>query len=237
MKKILCLTCILALLFAITGCSPNKTYNIYYDDIMFYVTPTTQARTGDVVQVIVNSREGASFTISMDTLILSQQDIDDNLIIYEFVMPAHDVSITHKMEEQQQMNTIQIPASMSRHRISYETDYAFSGQYMVVTNPDEANLLFAGFSLAYADKIEPYPNNFFDTNIIIAFVKHEGSGSIGHSLKSATVNGNTLTLTINREVPYIGTCDMASWLCLVSVSKSMLPHGFVAQIRIVDKEV
>jgi hypothetical protein len=225
------------MLIAITGCSSSKVYNIYYDDIMLYVTPTTSAHPGDVVQVIVTAREGASFVIFMDALILSQQDVDGNLIIYEFTMPAHDVSITHQMEEQQKMNTIQIPASMSRHRISYETEYAFSGQYMVVTNPDEANTLFAGFSLAHADKIEPYPNNFFDTNIIIAFVKHEGSGSIGHSLKSATVNSNTLTLTINREVPYIGTCDMASWLCLVSVSKSMLPHGFVTQIAIIDKEV
>ena len=108
---------------------------------------------------------------------------------------------------------------------------------MVINNSDEATRLFAGFSLIYADKIEPYPENFFDNNIIIACVQHEGSGSVGHSLKGVILKENLLTVTINREVPYIGTCDMASWLCLISVSKNMLPPAMEIDIVVEKVEV
>ena len=135
------------------------------------------------------------------------------------------------------MNSITIPASMHRHRIDYSTQYAFDEKYMIIRNSDDATHLFAGFSLMYADKIEPYPEDFFDNNIIIACLQHEGSGSIGHTLKSVHMNDNALTITINREVPYLGTCDMASWLCLIAVSKTALPPAFDVEITIEKKEV
>lgn len=237
MKRILCLICILAMLLTINGCSSSKTYDIHYDDIMLYVTPTTSAHPGDVVQVIVSAREGASFIISMDTLILSQQDINDKLIIYEFVMPSHDVHITHTKEGEPSMNPITIPASMTRYRISYNTDFAFSGNHAIVTNPTEADALFAGFVLSHEDEIKPYPENFFDNNILIACIQNEGSGSVGHSLKSVILNDSTLTITINREMPYIGTCDIASWLCLISINTSLLPPEFTTHVLTIKQEV
>lgn len=135
------------------------------------------------------------------------------------------------------MQDITIPATMSRHRISYATEFAFEGKYTVVTNSDEATQLFAGFSLAYPDEVKPYPTNFFDNNILIACLQHEGSGSIVHTLKSVRMNNNVLTITINREVPYIGTCDMASWLCLIAVSKNSLPPVFDVEITMEKQEV
>ena len=152
-------------------------------------------------------------------------------------MPNHDVKIEHTTEEEKEVNDITIPASMKCHRIDYSTQFAFDGKYMVITNSEEATRLFAGFSLMYADKIEPYPEHFFDNNIIIACVQHEGSGSVGHSLKGVILKENLLTITINREVPYIGTCDMASWLCLISVSKNMLPPAMEINIVVEKVEV
>lgn len=236
MKKILCLICILALTLTITGCT-SKSYTVHYDDIMLYVTPTTEATPGQMVQVIVNAKEGASFLLNVNGVALSQHDSDEFFITYEFVMPGHDVTISHTLEEEKEMNDITIPASMHRHRIDYSTQYAFDEKYMIIRNSEDATRLFAGFSLMYADKIEPYPEYFFDNNIIIACLQHEGSGSIGHTLKSVHMNDNGLTITINREVPYIGTCDMASWLCLITISKNALPPVFDAEIIVEKQEV
>lgn len=236
MKRILCLICILALSLTITGCT-STTYTVHYDDIMCYVTPVTEARPGDIVQVIVNAQEGASFLLNVNGVELSPHDRDAHFITYEFVMPGHDVTISHTIEEEKEVNDITIPASMQRHRIDYSTQYAFDGKYMIIRNSDDATRLFAGFSLMYADKIEPYPEGFFDNNIIIACLQHEGSGSVGHSLGNVIMQDNTLTVTINREVPYLGTCDMASWLCLIAVSKNALPPVFDVEIRVEKQEV
>ena len=236
MKRILCLLCILALTLTITGCT-SKSYTVHYDDIMLYVTPTTEAAPGQMVQVIVNAKEGASFLLNVNGVELSPHDRDEFFITYEFVMPGHDVTISHKIKEEKEVNDITIPASMQRHRIDYSTQYAFDGKYMIIRNSDDATSLFAGFSLMYADKIEPYPEGFFNNNIIIAYLQHEGSGSVGHSLKSVIMQDNILAITINREVPYLGTCDMASWLCLIAVSKTALPPAFDVEITIEKKEV
>ena len=236
MKRILCLICILALSLTITGCT-STTYTVYYDDIMCYVTPVTEARPGDMVQVIVNAQEGASFLLNVNGVELSPHDRDAHFITYEFVMPGHDITISHTIEEEKEVNNITIPASMQRHRIDYSTQYAFDGKYMIIRNSDDATRLFAGFSLMYADKIEPYPEGFFDNNIIIACLQYEGSGSVGHSLENVIMQDNILTVTINREVPYLGTCDMASWLCLIAVSKTALPPAFDVEITIEKKEV
>ncbi len=236
MKKILCLICILTLLFT-TGCASSQQFAVSYDDIMLYVTPVTSAKPGDIVPVKVNAKEGASFHLYVNDIEMSPHAKDEYFITYEFVMPYNDVSIKHTIEEEKEMTDITIPASMQCHRIDYSTEYAFDGKYMVITNSEEATRLFAGFSLMYADKIEPYPENFFDNNIIIACVQHEGSGSISHSLSSVKMNGDVLTVTIHRNVPYIGTCDMASWLCLISVSKTALPPIFTVEIETENVEV
>lgn len=235
MKRILCLLCILTLSLTIIGCT--QTYAVLYDDIMLYVTPTTNASPGETVNVVVNAQEGASFIVTVNDVELSPHDCNESFITYEFIMPSHAVTIRHIIKEDMKMQDITIPATMSRHRISYATEFAFEGKYTVVTNSDEATQLFAGFSLAYPDEVKPYPTNFFDNNILIACLQHEGSGSIVHTLKSVRMNDNVLTITINREVPYIGTCDMASWLCLIAVSKNALPPVFDVEITMEKQEV
>lgn len=237
MKRLLSMLCILSMLFTAAGCASKQTYAVTYDDVMLYVTPVTQARPGDVVPVVINAREGASFLLQVNGQELSPHDRDEYFITYEFVMPNNDVKITHTIEEEKEVSDITIPASMTCHRISYSTEFAFDGKYMIVTNSEEATRLFAGFSLAYADKIEPYPENFFENNLIIACVQHEGSGSVGHSLKNVIMQDDALIVTITREVPYIGTCDMASWLCLITVSKTALPPTFDVTILTEKKEV
>lgn len=231
MKKILCLVCILLMLFTTNGCRLDKMYDVNYDDITLYVTPMTKASPGDIVKVVLNAKEGASFLLSVNNIEMSPHDKDEYFITYEFVMPYHDVMITHSIEEEVEMTDITIPASMTRHQISYMTEHAFDGKYMIIRNSDDASQLFAGFALHYPDQIQPYPENFFDNNIIIACLQHEGSGSVGHELRSVKMNGDMLTIVIQRKVPYIGTCDMASWLCLIAVNKAALPPAFTVEIE------
>lgn len=236
MKRILSLFCIFSMLFTITGCT-FQTYSIDYDDATVYVTPKTKAKPGDMVSVVVNTPEGADFFLYVNGYELSPHKQNATQLTYEFMMPYNDVYITHDIKEFPDMNDIRIPASMQCLRISYSTEFAFSGKYVIVRNMQEADALFAGFSLAYAENIQTYPENFFENNLIVAFLQHEGSGSVSHSLDCVTFKDGVLTITINRHVPSIGTCDMASWLCVTAISKQALPDMFGVEIISQEKGV
>ena len=234
MKRLLSMLCILSMLFTAAGCAFSKTYTINYDDIMVYVTPVTQARPGDVVTVVVNAQECASFLFYTNDALLSAHTRDEYFITYEFVMPFNNVTITHIEQEELTMNQLTIPATMRTYRIDYSTPYSFEGEYVIVTNREESEKLFAGFSLRNTENIQPYPKDFFENNILIACVQYEGSGSVTHSLKNVTLNNDQLFVTITRNVPSIGTCDIATHLCLISVSKKALPEDMSVIIQIED---
>lgn len=227
MKKLISLTLCLLILVGATGCSFAR-YNITYDDASFFIETIDSAKPGDVIKLRTLNSEKAYFYTN--GVALSPKHKDETYTTYEFIMPPHDVHITHVMEEEPMNTPISIPASMQCLRISYSTEFAFTGKYMIVRNMEEASALFAGFSLAYPDKVETYPENFFENHILVAYVQHEGSGSVSHSLKKVFNEEGMTKIVITRHVPYIGTCDMASWLCLISIDKTMLSDPLVLQI-------
>ena len=66
-----------------------------------------------------------------------------------------------------------------------------------------------------------YDDNWFSSHKLLVVVLEEGSGSISHTV--AEVNG--LGVTIQREIPEVGTCDMAEWHILIEVDKDVYVHS------------
>lgn len=58
-----------------------------------------------------------------------------------------------------------------------------------------------------------YDAAFFQSNRLLAVVLQEPSSSITHTITSVTQE----TVTINRQVPPVGDCDMAFWLILAEL--------------------
>ena len=71
------------------------------------------------------------------------------------------------------------------------------------------------------DAIEKYDDSWFSSHKLLVVVLEEGSGSIRHTV--AEVNG--LGVTIQREIPEVGTCDMAQWHILIEVDKDLYVHS------------
>lgn len=233
MKKVLCLICILFCVYM--TCLSSPAFNITYDDALLYTNPIRNAEPGELVQIKVNIIEDASFSIFIDDILLSENTKYEDFVMYEFIMPNHDVKISHTIDERKfNMTNITIPATMKTYRISYATEHAFNGEYMIVTDKEMSEQLFAGFVLRNPENIQQYPRDFFENNILIAYVQYEGSGSVTHSLKNVTLNNDQLFVTITRNIPSIGTCDIATHLCLISVSKKALPEDMSVVIQIED---
>ena len=66
-----------------------------------------------------------------------------------------------------------------------------------------------------------YDDNWFSSHKLLVVVLEEGSGSVSHTV--AEVNG--LGVTIQREIPEVGTCDMAEWHILIEVDKDLYVHS------------
>lgn len=235
-QKIVWLLIPLLICYNMMGCTSN-TFHIEYDDIMLYVTPISEARPGDVVQVHVTAREGKSFLLYANDILLSMHQRDEYFITYEFIMPYRNVTVTHSIQEEPQMNPIVIPATMQTHHIDYSTPHTFNDDYHIITTKEDAEKFLAGFSFHDTEKAEIYTEDFFQKNIIVACMQHEGSGSITHSLKNVILDANHLNITIVRHVPSIGTCDMASYLCLIAISTQCLPTHYNIAISTIQENI
>ena len=70
------------------------------------------------------------------------------------------------------------------------------------------------------DGIEKYDETYFSEHILALVVLEEPSGSIRHEVEEVFINDGVLTFQIKRNVPEVGTSDMAQWHIIVEMKKS-----------------
>ncbi|MEG1257010.1 hypothetical protein [Clostridium sp.] len=63
-----------------------------------------------------------------------------------------------------------------------------------------------------------YDEDFFKSKALIAITLKETSGSIRHEVEKVLKNNDEITVYIGRNVPKIGTMDMAEWTIYVEVN-------------------
>ena len=68
-----------------------------------------------------------------------------------------------------------------------------------------------------------YDEAFFAENYLVFVLLEEGSGSIRHHVEAVEQTpGKALRISILREVPELGTCDMAQWHVILELSRDAL---------------
>lgn len=75
--------------------------------------------------------------------------------------------------------------------------------------------LFSTLGVTEEDALDGYPDEFFADARLIAVTLTEPSGSVTHSVRGIYETEDGWQVEIARQVPEIGTCDMAAWLILV----------------------
>lgn len=89
--------------------------------------------------------------------------------------------------------------------------------YSLGRNPNPGSDYTKGF----LDICDSYDDGFFAENYLVLILLEEGSGSIRHSIEEVVGSslGGTLHIGILREIPEIGTADMAQWHILLEISR------------------
>ena len=91
----------------------------------------------------------------------------------------------------------------------------------IEANKDTYNLTSGWTGSNFMGAVSGYDDNWFSSHQLLVVVLEEGSGSINHTV--AEVNG--LGVTIQREIPEVGTDDMAEWHILIEVDKDVYVHS------------
>jgi len=107
--------------------------------------------------------------------------------------------------------------SVIRDRDALDAYYnANKDLYSLGRNPDPGSDYTKGF----LDACDSYDAGYFAQKYLVALLLQEGSGSIRHSVESVSYRTNgTLGVSVLREVPEVGTADMAQWHILLEISR------------------
>ena len=63
-----------------------------------------------------------------------------------------------------------------------------------------------------------YNESFFAENFLVLITVSETSGSNRHAVSSILEDNDVLKININREIPDVGTMDMAGWLIIIELT-------------------
>ncbi len=98
-------------------------------------------------------------------------------------------------------------------------------QSAVIRSPQELNDYVskkkATFNMAnkpFEYAISKYTEDYFKSHSLVMILLQESSGSNRHNVRSAEVQDGVLTVTVERILPEMGTCDMAQWHILLETA-------------------
>lgn len=115
----------------------------------------------------------------------------------------------------------------------YELDEYFNA------NKEKHNLkhkekVYSDTTIGFEDAIAEYDEEYFRDHNIVLVLLTECSGSIGHKVISVKTNGGIMEIKIERQVPEIGTCDMAGWHIIIETEKVSIDE---IKVMVDEKEI
>jgi len=72
-----------------------------------------------------------------------------------------------------------------------------------------------------------YDDAFFEDHFLVMVTVSETSGSNRHEVTSVKINNGMLDIEIERQIPDVGTADMAGWLITIELSNDYSISGEV----------
>ena len=95
--------------------------------------------------------------------------------------------------------------------------------------------VYSDTTIGFLDACDQYDEAFFEKNYLIFVLLEEGSGSIGHEVRSVEqTEYQKISISIDRNVPEVGTADMAEWHIILELSRDVLIENSIDTYLYVD---
>jgi len=83
---------------------------------------------------------------------------------------------------------------------------------------------------------ENFTDSYFESKQLIAVVLHAHSGSIRFEITNVEYQNQAFTVSVNRNIPQLGTDDMRSWLALIELD-AIYPANTGIVVNITDVNI
>lgn len=95
--------------------------------------------------------------------------------------------------------------------------------------------VYSDTTIGFEDAIVDYDEEWFKDNNLVLILLTADSGSIRYKVNSIDINNGKMDISFKKEVPEIGTCDMAGWHIIVETEKVSIEeiNVFIEEIEIV----
>ena len=95
--------------------------------------------------------------------------------------------------------------------------------------------VYSDTTIGFLDACDQYDEAFFEKNYLIFVLLEEGSGSISHEVRSVEqTEDQKISISIDRNVPEVGTADMAEWHIILELSRDVLVENSIDTYLYVD---
>ena len=95
--------------------------------------------------------------------------------------------------------------------------------------------VYSDTTIGFLDACDQFDEAFFEENYLIFVLLEEGSGSIRHEVRSVEqTEDKKLSISIDRNVPEVGTDDMAEWHIILELSRDVLIENSIDTYLYVD---
>ena len=95
--------------------------------------------------------------------------------------------------------------------------------------------VYADTTIGFLDVCDQYDEAFFEENYLIFVLLEEGSGSVRHEVRSVEqTEDQKISISIDRNVPEVGTDDMAQWHIILELSRDVLVENSIDTYLYVD---
>ena len=94
--------------------------------------------------------------------------------------------------------------------------------------------VYSDTTIGFADAIGKYDDAWFETHQLVVVLLEEGSGSVRHKVTKVTA-GPEPVVDIEKQVPEVGTADMAEWHILIETARVFDPAvGIAVRFTVID---
>lgn len=94
--------------------------------------------------------------------------------------------------------------------------------YHEIFDLERKEKVYADTTVGFLDACDQYDEAFFEKNFLVFVLLEEGSGSVRHEVRGVEQTADKkLSVSIGREVPEVGTADMAEWHIILELSRDL----------------
>lgn len=113
-------------------------------------------------------------------------------------------------------------STMTAYHLDFKDNFTTINPYAIIESVDVLRAIIDNTSIESNIQWEKHKMNYFKQPAIILCTTIECSGSVTHTLREAYIQNNVLQINITRNVPSVGTCNMAYWLFVIEIARSSL---------------